>query len=146
MNAPAVRAPWHLWVIGILTLLWNAGGAFDWLMTHLRAEWYMGQFTPEQLDYFYAFPFWAEIFWAVVIWGAVIGSLGLLLRKAWTVWAFGLSLLGIAGTSVYTFLLSDGIALMGGGAGIVAFNLAIVAVAIALYFYARAMRDRGVLR
>lgn len=28
-----MRAPWHLWLIGIIAVLWHAGGAFDYLMT-----------------------------------------------------------------------------------------------------------------
>jgi hypothetical protein len=52
----AVRTPWHLWVVGAVSLLWNAMGAFDYLMTQSRAEWYMSQFTAEQLDYFGSFP------------------------------------------------------------------------------------------
>ena len=43
------KAPVHLWIVGGLSLLWNAFGAFDYLMTQLQVEAYMSQFTEEQL-------------------------------------------------------------------------------------------------
>ena len=138
------KAPRHLWVVGVLTLLWNAIGAFDYAATQLRIEAYMSQFTPEQLEYFYGFPAWAVASWAIAVWSSLLGSLGLLLRKAWAVWLFGLALAGMAITFVYNFLLSDGLSMMGTGGAI--FTAVIWAVAIFLFFYSRAMARRGVLR
>ena len=61
--AKAQPAPKHLWIVGIITLLWNLKGAFDYLMTQTKNESYMGQFDQVQLDYFYGFPMWVEVFW-----------------------------------------------------------------------------------
>ncbi len=137
------RTPVHLWIIGVLTLLWNLMGAFDYLATQLELEFYMSQFTPEQLAYFYGFPAWAVAGWAFGVWGAVAGSLGLLLRKKWSVWAFAVSLAGMLVSSIYTLGLSDGAQMMGTGG--VIFTVVIWAVAILLLVYARAMANRGVL-
>ena len=139
----SVKAPAHLWIIGIVSLLWNAIGVFDYLATKLRLDFYMSQFTPEQLDYFYGFPAWAVVGWALGVWGALIGSLGLLVRKNWAVWMFGISLLGLVITTIYNFVLTDGAALMGeGGAW---FSLVIWVVGLFLFFYARAMAKKGIL-
>jgi len=64
-----VRTPVHLWVVGVLALLWNAMGAFDYLATQFKLEFYVKQFTPEQLSYFYGFPAWAVAGWAFGVWG-----------------------------------------------------------------------------
>ena len=48
------KTPIHLWIVSILAVLWNAMGAFDYIATQYRLESYMSQFTPEQLEYFYA--------------------------------------------------------------------------------------------
>lgn len=138
------KVPRHLWVVGVLTLLWNAIGAFDYAATQFRIEAYVSQFTPEQLEYFYGFPAWAVASWAIAVWSSLLGSLGLLLRKAWAVWLFGLALAGMAITFVYNFLLSDGLSMMGTGGAI--FTAVIWAVAIFLFFYSREMARRGVLR
>jgi hypothetical protein len=31
--APNIVTPWHLWLVGVLALLWNSFGAFDYVMT-----------------------------------------------------------------------------------------------------------------
>ena len=144
MNQSAVKTPVHLWIVGVLALLWDAMGAFDYAATQLRLEFYMSQFTPEQLEYFYGFPPWADAVWAIAVWSSLAGALGLLLRKAWAVWMFGLAILGLALSSLYNFVLSDGMAMMGSGAAM--FTVVIWAIALALFFYARAMASRGVLR
>ena len=56
------KAPVHLWIVGVLALLWSLMGAFDYLATKLELEFYMSQFTPEQLAYFNAFPAWMTVF------------------------------------------------------------------------------------
>ena len=139
----SAKAPVHLWIVGILSLLWNAVGAFDYAATQLRIESYMSQFTQEQLDYFYAFPAWVDASWAIAVWGSLLGSLALLLKKSWAVSLFGLAIIGIAATSVYNFILSDGLAVMGDQAGI--FTAVIWVIALFLFFYSNAMAKRKVL-
>lgn len=104
----------------------------------------MGNFTPEQLEYFYGFPTWVVAAWAIAIWGSFFGSIGLLMRKAWAVWLFAAALAGLALTSIHNFLLSDGAAIMGQQA--VYFTVLIWVIALFLFFYARAMAGKGVLR
>jgi len=125
-------------------VLWSAVGAFDYTASQLRIESYMSQFPPEQLEYFYGFPAWSVAAWAVGVWGSLIGSLGLLLRKSWAVWVFGASIAGLALTTLYNFVLSDGLSIMGSGAAV--FTAVIWIIALFLFFYARAMAKRGALR
>src|SRR3546814_16425474 len=80
MNAIA-KTPVHLWAVGVLSLLWNAVGAFDYMMTKLGNADYLSAFTPEQIAYFQGFPLWANIGWAFGVWGSVLGSILLLARK-----------------------------------------------------------------
>jgi hypothetical protein len=143
-EAERPRAPWHLWVVGVLTLLWNAIGAFDYLMTQTQNEAYMGQFTPEQLEFFYGFPAWLVAFWALAVWGGVLGSLLLLLRKRWAFEVLVVSFFSMLITTVHNYVIEEGMAVMG-GVGPVIFSVIIFLVALGLVFYARAMRDRGVL-
>ncbi len=53
------RTPVHLWIVGVLALLWSLVGAFDYLASQLKLDAYMSQFSEEQLAYFYGFPAWA---------------------------------------------------------------------------------------
>jgi len=141
--SPSVKAPKHLWIIGITTLLWNLMGAYDYLMTQTRNEAYMGQFEPAQLDYFYSFPMWVEVFWALAVWGGVVGSILLLLRKGQSVMVFSVSFASMVITSIYNFGLSNGMEMMG-AVGFV-FTIVIFLVSLGLVLYSRAMKLRGVL-
>ena len=142
----AVKTPWHLWAAGILSLLWNAFGAFDYVMTKLRNPEYMAAFTPEQQAYFYSFPLWANVGWALGVWGSVLGSLLLLVRSRHAVTAFLLSLVGLAISSVYQFGMHYGDLERMFGAFPMIFTAVIWVVVIALFLYARAQTAKGVLR
>lgn len=139
------RTPWHLWVVGVLALLWNSIGAFDYVMTETRNAEYMSSFTKEQLDYFYGFPKWVIATWALGVWGGVLGALLLLLRRRLAVTVFAVSLAGTVITFAYNYVFTDGLAIMG-GAGVLAFSAVIVLIAVALLFYARGLAARQVLR
>lgn len=135
--------PRHLWVIGILALLWNAMGAFDYFMTQTQNEAYMAMFTEEQLEYFYGFPTWVVAFWAIAVWGGLLGAILLLLRKTLAAPVLLVSFIAMALTAVYNFVLTNGMEIMGQEGTI--FSAVIFVIALGLWLYARAMQKRGVL-
>jgi len=144
MNQATQKTPIHLWVIGILALLWNAVGAFDYAATQLRIESYMNKFTPEQLEYFYGFPAWMDAAWAIGVWASLLGAIALLLRKSWAVGLFGAAIAGLFVSTMYNFVLMNGAQVMGDFA--VQFTAVIWVIAVLLFVYARAMDNKGVLR
>ncbi|NBB92331.1 MAG: hypothetical protein GVY32_04085 [Gammaproteobacteria bacterium] len=143
-DTPASRPPVLFWIVAVLSLLWNAVGAFDFLATQIRFEPYMSAFSEEQLAYFYGIPGWAVVTWGLATWGAFLGSVAMLLRLRWAYHLFVLSLVTMLATSFQNFVLSDGAEMMGTGGMI--FSAVIVLVGIFLVFYSRAMWRRGVLR
>lgn len=145
-NPSAVRTPKHLWVIGIVSLFWNAMGALDFTMTQLNSGVWLKSFTPEQVAYIKGFPGWSLAAWGIATWSSLIGSLLLLLRKGVAVPVLLVSLVAMVLTTIYSFVLSDGVKIMGGGAGMIVFNATIFVISVLLLLYAKAMRKRGVLR
>ncbi|HEY5722920.1 MAG TPA: hypothetical protein VIT45_11420 [Allosphingosinicella sp.] len=140
-----VRTPAHLWIVGAIATLWNAFGAFDYVMTQTRNTEYLAHFTDPQRVYFESFPVWMEAAWALGVWGGLAGSLLLLARSRYAVLAFGLSLAGLAISTVYQYVLSTPPPEFMSG-GMMAMNVAIWAVCIGLLLYAMRMRKAGVLR
>lgn len=138
------KAPRHFWVVGILALLWDAMGAFDYLMTQTRNEAYMSNFTPEQLEFFYGFPAWVVALWAIAVWGGLLGVVLMLMRKALAVIVLLVSFIAMALTAFHNFVLSNGMEVMGDPAAM-AFTVVIFLIALGLWLYARAMHKRGVL-
>lgn len=141
------RTPIHLWIVGILALFWNAGGAMDYVMTRFDAAGYMAAQPPERLAMLHDAPTWFGVTWAVGVWFSVIGSLLLLLRSRFAGAAFALSLVGLIGSSIYTYVIAEGGSMVAtAGAGAIAFTIAIPVILVLLWVYARAMTRRGVLR
>lgn len=143
MDARPAGTPWHLWVVGIVSLLWNAFGAFDYLMTQTENASYMENFTPEQLEFFYGLPAWVVFFWAIAVWGSVLGSVLLLLRKGWAVEVFLISFASMIITTIHNLFLANGLEIMGTVGAI--FSFIIFVVALLLWLYARKMRAAGVI-
>lgn len=140
------RVPWWFWVVAVVSLLWNAYGGYDYVMTQTGGADYLAGLgmTPAQIDYLNAMPGWMTGFWALGVWGAVAGSLLLLFRSRFAVWAFAASLVGLLVSLLYTYVLSDGYAV--NGTKVVIMNVVITAAALFLIWFSRRMVARGILR
>jgi hypothetical protein len=143
--ARAQATPAHLWIVGILALLWNGFGCFDYLMTVTRNPAYLAKLTPDQLAYIDSLPTWLTGAWALGVWGGAIGALLLLMRSRHAVLAFGLSLIGAIVTFAYEIMATAMPAEMKQGAMAIMPYL-IVAIAAFLLWYAVAQHRKGVLR
>lgn len=141
-----MKTPWHIWLIGVLSLIWNAGGAYDYVMAHYAADTYLAQATPEQQAYYEDFPAWATAFWALGVWGALAGSVLLLARSRFAALAFGVSLIGLMANTTRLFATAGAEAVDLLGQGNLIFTAALIVVALGLWLYARAMAQAGVLR
>jgi len=141
LEPKTVGTPWHLWVVGILATLWNAGGVFDYTATVTQWAPYMSNFTEEQQAFFYSFPVWQYVIWAFGVWGAFVGSILLLLRSRLAVWAFGISLVAALASMIHGMSLKD----VPEGASNPAFAAIIILIGALLLAYAWWMTRRGVL-
>lgn len=148
-HGPAAKAPFHLWIVGILSLLWNGFGCTDYVMIRMRNIEWLSQ-TPgvdpqTMLAWVDSFPVWANLGWALGVWGGLIGSILLLLRHRWAVPAFGLSLVGAVMGLGYQFFGSPPPAPLDQGF-MRYMPLVIILITAALYYYASRQRQGGVLR
>lgn len=141
-----IKAPWHLWAVGVVSLLWNAIGANDYTQTRLRNMDYlegMG-FNEEALSYIDSFPIWIDLAWALGVWGAVAGSILLLFRSRFAIIAFGLSLAGAIVSNLYPLMTEPPEMMQSTVATVM--GIVIITIAAALLIYARRMTAAGVLR
>ncbi|WP_031341631.1 hypothetical protein [Novosphingobium lindaniclasticum] len=139
-----VRTPRHLWIVGVLALVWNAFGCTDFSMTVTRNPAWMAPLSPEMIDWLDNAPSWTIVTWALGVWGGLAGALLLLLRSRWAVAAFTISLLGLAVNQIYPFV-SDVPAMLTSPASI-GITLVIWVLALFLLWYALRLRGDRVLR
>ncbi len=96
-----VRTPWHLWLVGALSLLWNGFGSFDFTMTATRNEAYLKPYPQEMLDYWLHMPAWVWIIWAIGVFGGLLGSVALLVRRKLAIPLFSASFLAAAASMAF---------------------------------------------
>lgn len=135
------KTPWHLWAVGIVTLLWNAIGIMSYMMTRLDMLDQLGM-TPDQIAYFETFPAWANALWALGVWGAFFGSILLLARSRWAVAALMVSVVGLVGTTAFQRFVTQVPEEMSSPA----VDIAIWVITLFMLWYASRMRGQGHLR
>lgn len=135
------KAPWHLWLIGIVTLLFNAMGVFSYIMTRLGKLAELGM-TPEQIAFMDSYPAWAVTLWAFGVLGAFAGSVLLLLRSRMAVVAMAVALVGLIGTTIYNYGIAD----VPDSMQAPAFDVAIWLVTLFLLAYSTSLAKSGVLK
>jgi hypothetical protein len=140
----SARTPAHVWIVGILALLWNAFGCYDYLMTNLKNQAYLSNFTADQLAYYDSLPSWLTAFWAIGVWGGLAGSILLLMRSRYCVWAFALSFVGAVVGIGYQLFMTQMPASMKSGAMAV-MPWVIIIVAAVLLWYSWSVEKKGVL-
>ena len=96
------------------------------------------------MAYINAFPIWVSSAWAIGVWAGLAGTILLLMRHRWAVPTLLLSFIGAVIGIGYQILKPSGIAEMERGFNAYVGYL-VIAIALALFLYARAMRTMNVL-
>ena len=140
------KAPWHLWLVGTFAVLFNSSGVFDFVMSLARGAEYQASagMTPDQIAHYQAMPGWMMVVWAVGVFGAFLASPLLLLRRRLATPVFIVSLAAFGVSLLYTYVLTDGGAVMGRQMAVV--SAVIAGLLVFFCGYARHMTRRGVLR
>jgi len=146
MTDVRTKTPWHLWLVGVVAVLFNAIGVFDFVMSRAGGAGYMASvgMTPEQIAHYQEMPGWMMVVWAVGVFGAFLASILLLLRKKLAAPVFLVSLLAFLVSLLYTYVLTNGAAIMGQQMAVT--SAVITALLVFFIWYSRFMTARGVLR
>jgi len=150
MDNTTAKPPIHLWIVGGLATLWNGFGCFDYFMTRTRGTAYIESMMHTDdgeaiMAYINGFPIWAAAGWGLGVWGGLAGAILLLMRHRWAVPVLLASLVGAIVGIGYQLANPSRIVELSMGVNAV-MPYVIIAIAISLFVYARAMRMRGVLR
>jgi len=115
MTQTRVGVPWHLWVVAVIAVLFNSIGVFDFVMNMAQGAKYMASagMTPAQIAYYQQMPMWMTGVWAIGVFGAFLASILLLMRRRIASTVFVVSLTAFSVDLLYTYVLSDGGAVIG---------------------------------
>ena len=146
MTEAPVKTPWHVWLVGTIALLFNAIGVFDFVMSMAQGAAYQASagMTPDQIAHYQSMPGWMTVVWAVGVFGAFLASILLLMRRALALPVFVVSLAAFLVSLLYTYVITNGGAVMGQQ---MAITSAVIAALLVLFgWYSRFMSVQGVLR
>ena len=133
-------APWYLWAVGGLAILWNGIGTVLWGGTSFMPDTFLDGLPAAHRDYVAGLPVWSTLTWGLGVVGGLVGAILLLLRNRLAVPAFALSLIGaVANTMVYVVHPPP--------AGFLdpPLTLFIIGFALFLFWFAHLMKRRDVL-
>ena len=135
------KTPWHVWVVGVLVILWNGSGAFTIMSAQAGM---LPNLSADEAAYYAAQPLWLVISTDIALISAIAAGVALLLRSRAAVWLFGLSLVAILLNDSYELI--NGTSRMFANQGALIVTCIILVLAILELVYARAMAKRGVLK
>ncbi len=139
-TAPA-KAPWHLWVVGVLSLLWNASGAWVFVQAQTGAAMDM---DAAEIAYYAEQPGWMVVLTDLAFATAILAAFALLLRSRWAVRLYAFSIAAIIVSTAFDIAL--GTALLLQGQDWLILSCVTTCLALAQWLYAVWMRKRWVLR
>ena len=138
------KPPRSFWIISILALVWNAIGIVTYLMTVTMSPEALAELSEAERALYTDIPAWATSAYAIAVFGGTLASALLLLRKAWAVPVFVVSLLGILVQMAHAFLMTDMLEVQGAAAAIL--PLLIIVIAIYLVIFSRSAKRKGWIR
>jgi hypothetical protein len=147
-TAAAAKAPVHLWIVGLASLLWGLFSAFDYIMTETGNDWYLSQlwgFNDADRAYFQGFPAAQVAGWAFGVWAALLGAVLLLMRSRNAVWALAVALAGNVLAILIQFVIAPSPTYQP-SEPMIATSLVYCVIVAGLVAYAWRMWARGVLR
>jgi hypothetical protein len=121
------------WIFSGAALIWNLLGLVAYISNVTMSPEALAQMTEDAQAFYTSTPTWATAAFALAVNAGVLGSLFLLLRKAWAVPMFVLSLVSVIAQNVDAFLLRDAFAIMGINSLIMPSAIFIVAVLLLVY-------------
>ena len=130
---PKPAVPFWYWVIAALALLWNLMGCATFGMEVFAQEAMMESMTEDQKEWARSIPGWIYFVYGLAVTTGVAGSIGLFMRKGWTVTLFAICLAAVIVQMVYTMIIGGGMQVMG-PSGLVMPSLVIVFSAALLWF------------
>ena len=140
-----MKTPWHLWVVGIFALLWNAFGALDYVLTRYDVAAYTANMPEGLKEQLAAYPAWMGAVWALAVWLPVLAAFLLLSRHKASAAFFGIGFILVLVAGIYNYGLSDPPLNAVAGNYVLYFWIGVTVIALLEWVYARTMSKRGVL-
>ncbi|MDH3207131.1 MAG: hypothetical protein OEO79_10995 [Gemmatimonadota bacterium] len=128
------------WVISGVALLWNLVGVMTYFMSVTISPEALAAMSDAERSLYSGIPAWVTSAYAIAVFGGSAASLALVLRKAWAVPVFVVSLVGILVQMGHGFFMTDMLEVRGVAGAIL--PLMIVVVALYLVWFSLSSKKK----
>ncbi len=132
------------WIVSALALVWNLVGVLAYLMSVTLTPESLEAMTEAERALYTDIPSWATAAYAIAVFGGTLGCIFLLLRKAWAIPLFIISLAAILVQMTHALFMTDMIAVRGPTSIIL--PVLVILVAIYLIPFSLTARIKGWIR
>lgn len=138
------KVPTSFWMVAGAATVWNLIGLMIYYQQMTVPPEVLAQsLQPEQVQFLMSTPKWATSAYAIAVNAGLLGSILLLLRKAWAMPLFALSLAAILVQDLHAFVVANGLEVWGTG-GLV-LPAIVLAIAVGLLVYSRNAKAKGLI-
>ena len=128
-------------VIAGVAVLWNVMGLIAYVGEMMISPEILAELPEAQASLRFNVPIWSTAAFAIAVHAGTLGSIALLIRKAWAAPVLMLSLAGVVVQQVHLYFMSDAVDVLG-MAGMI-LPAVVLIVAIFLVWYSRSAIDKG---
>ncbi|MFY0714386.1 hypothetical protein J1D01_11950 [Seonamhaeicola sp. NFXS20] len=134
-NSTTIKPPFWFWIISVIALVWNGMGVNAYLQQAYNTESYRAMYSKEQLEIAANMPVWVTAAFAIAVFSGALASIGLLLRKSWSVKLWILSLIAV--------IIQMGYILINNYVSSMVMTLMIILFAFLFVWFARKSKAKG---
>ena len=128
-------------VIAGVAVLWNVMGLIAYVGEMMASPEIVAELTEAEAALRLNVPIWSTAAYAIAVHAGTLGSIGLLIRKAWAAPVLVLSLAAVVVQQSYIFFMSDAVEVLGMTKMIL--PAVVLIVAIFLVWYSRSAIEKG---
>ncbi|MFQ3248358.1 MAG: hypothetical protein ACI9O6_000160 [Glaciecola sp.] len=135
------KTPMWLVVVAVVALFWNLIGAAAVIMNFMISPEALAAMSTAQQQMYADTPSWSSYASLLAVVTGSLGCVALLMKKAWAVPLFALSLIGLVVQNIGIFIVVDAVAVLGNTVLFMQSGVAIIAIGLLLL--ARMAKQRG---
>ncbi len=137
----STKVPTSFWVISVAALIWNLLGMMAYVMQVTMNEATLAAMPAAERAVYESMPGWGVSAFAIAVTAGVLACLVLLLRKAWAVPLFILSLVAVIVQDFAALFVAG--ALQGMGPTSAIMPIVVLGIGIYMIVYSRSAREKG---
>jgi hypothetical protein len=135
MEQGKVKVPIWFWIVAVFFFLWNLMGIGSFYMHLFISTEALDALSVPEKELFESYPAWTKVAFAVAVFGGFLGSIGLLLKKAWSKRFFIISLCAILPQMIYHVFITESMEVYGPGS--VVMPIMVVAFGLLLIWFSK---------